>query len=103
MADNKIEIFEDLKKKYVRMALETNKYATTAKAAGVDRKTLWRWMKQYETEVLDQMEREGIDLTPNEPTEKEYKKKYELAMKLLGERELEVAVLRDALKKKNAQ
>ncbi|WP_226038592.1 helix-turn-helix domain-containing protein, partial [Aquibacillus saliphilus] len=90
------------KKRYVRMALETNKYASTAQAAGVDRKTLRSWMNKYETEVRDQMEQEGINLTPVEPTEKEYKKKYELAMKLLGEKELEVAVLRDALKKNDS-
>lgn len=99
MANKEIEIFEDLKKYYVRMALETNKYATTAKAAGVHPETLRRWKKKYETEILDQMELEGVSITPPEPTEKEYKKKYELAMRLLGEKELEVAVLKDALKK----
>jgi len=102
MAKGKIEIFEDLKKKYVRMALETNKYATTAKAAGVHPNTLRKWMKEYETEVRDQMEMEGAALTSVEPTEKDYKKKYEMAMKLLGEKELEVAVLKDAFKKKNS-
>lgn len=99
MAGKEVQKFEDLKKKYVRMALETNKYASTAKAAGVDPKTLRSWMKKYEIEVRDQMEREGISLISPEPTELEYKRKYELAMKLLGEKELEVAVLKDALKK----
>ncbi|MDV2583506.1 transposase [Alkalibacillus haloalkaliphilus] len=103
MGNRKIEIFEDLKKKYVRMALETNQYASTAKSAGVSSSTLRNWMRQYETEVLDQMESEGVRLTPPEPTEKEYKKKYEQAMKLLGEKELEVAVLKDALKKNDHQ
>ena len=58
-----------------------------------------KWIKKYEDEVRDQMEAEGLNLSPLEPTETEYKKKYELAMKLLGEKELEVAVLKDALKK----
>lgn len=102
MAKSKIEIFEELKKKYVRMALETNKYATTAKAAGVHRDTLRKWIKEYETDILDQMELEGASITPVEPTEKEYKKKYEMAMKLLGEKELEVAVLKDVLKKSSS-
>lgn len=101
MAKKDIKIFEDLKKKYVRMALETNQYATTAKAAGVHRNTLREWIKKYETEVRDEMEAEGIRLSSPEPTEKEYKKKYKMAMKLLGEKELEVAVLKDALKKTN--
>lgn len=99
LANTKIEIFEDLKKHYVRMALETNKYASTAKSAGVDPSTLRKWMREYETEVLDQMESEGIGTPSHKPTEKEYQRKYELAMKLLGEKELEVAVLKDALKK----
>lgn len=101
MRGPEIEIFEDLKKYYVRMALETNKYASTAKATGVHRDTLRKWIKKYEDEVRDQMEAEGLNLSPLEPTETEYKKKYELAMKLLGEKELEVAVLKDALKKPN--
>lgn len=99
MAGKDIQMFEDLKKKYVRMALETNKYATTAKAAGVNPKTLRSWINKYEDEVRDQMEQEGINLTSPEPSELDYQKKYEMAMKLLGEKELEVAVLRDALKK----
>lgn len=99
MANTEIQIFEDLKKKYVRMALETNKYASTARSAGVSPKTLRNWIKKYETEIRDQMEQEGISLTAPEPTEEEYKKKYEIAMKLLGEKELEVAVLKEALKK----
>lgn len=99
VAKKNIQMFEDLKKKYVRMALETNKYATTARAAGVDPSTLRNWMRKYETEVRDQMEQEGASVTAIEPTEIDYKRKYELAMKLLGEKELEVAVLKDALKK----
>lgn len=101
VTDKKVQLFEDLKKKYVRMALETNKYATTARAAGVDPKTLRNWIKKYETEVRDEMEQEGISLTTSDPIEMDYKRKYEIAMKLLGEKELEVAVLKDALKKNN--
>ena len=41
MRQPEIEIFEDLKEILCsRMALETNKYASTAKAAGVHRDTL---------------------------------------------------------------
>ena len=95
----KVKIFEDLKKRYVRIALETGKHATTAKSAGVHPSTLRRWMRDYETEVRDQMEAEGISLMPVELSKKDYKQKYEVAMKLLGEKELEVAVLKEALKK----
>ena len=99
MAKKKIELFEDVKKHHVRMALETNKIATTARSAGIHPDTLRKWIKEYEIEILDQIEAEGKSIMPSVTTEKEYKKKYELAMKLLGEKELEVAVLKDALKK----
>lgn len=94
-------MFEDLKKKYVRMALETNKFVTTAKAAGVHVDTLRKWIREYEVEIREQMEAEGDSIIAIDPTEIDYQKKYEMAMKLLGEKELEVAVLKDALKKKD--
>ena len=99
MAKKKIEMFEDLKKKYVRAALETNKVTSTARGAGVSVSTLRNWIKEYKEEVTDEMEEEGFALANGFPTENDYKRKYEQAMKLLGEKELEVAVLRDALKK----
>jgi transposase len=96
-----IQMFEEIKKKYVRMALETNHYASTAKSAGVSRETLRQWIKKYETEVMDQMEADGdpsLSIT-TAPSEETYKKMYEKAIQLLGEKELEVALLRDTLKK----
>ena len=101
MANKKIEKFEELKKGYVRAALETNNITTTAKGAGVAVNTLRKWMKEYKDEVSEEMEREGFALANGFPTENDYKRKYEQAMKLLGEKELEVTVLRDALKKKD--
>lgn len=83
------------------MVLETNNYSTVARAAGVDPRTLKSWVKEYEMEVRDQMEKEGMSLISLEPTEMDYKRKYEMAMKLLGEKELEITILKDALKKTN--
>lgn len=58
----------------MRVALKTNKYATTTKTAGVHPDTLRKWMKGYEAEIHDQMGLVGTNITPVEPTEKEYKK-----------------------------
>ncbi|QOY37199.1 hypothetical protein AWH56_006075 [Anaerobacillus isosaccharinicus] len=99
MARKKVEVFENVKKHYVRMALETNQISSTAKSAGVHRHTLKQWMNEYETEILDQMDAETDSVLPPKVSTQEYKKKYEMAMKLLGEKELEVAILKEALKK----
>ena len=100
MPKRKIGAFEEVKKKYVRMALETMKYSSTAKSAGISVDTLRSWIKEYEIEIRDDMESEGIPLVNGEWSNGTYKEKYEQAMKLLGEKELEVMILREALKKK---
>lgn len=97
----KIQMFEDIKMRYVRLAIETKKIATTAKSAGVHRNTLQRWIEEYGDQIRDEMESEGyaVDGMPIEKSADYYKQQYERAMRLLGEKELEIAVLRDLLKK----
>lgn len=97
----KIQLFEEVKKKYVRIALETNKITTTAKSAGVSRNTLRRWMEEYGDSVRDEMEQEvsSGEVIPIDKSAEYYKQQYERAMRLLGEKELEIAVLRDLVKK----
>lgn len=97
----KIDVIEDVKKKYVRMALESNKMSSTARHAGISRETLRKWIKTYETEIQDQMEQEGVEPLSREPSRDELQKKYDQAMKLLGEKEIEVAMLKEVLKKNN--
>ncbi|SES43547.1 transposase [Salipaludibacillus aurantiacus] len=99
MPNKRIDVIEDVKKKYVRLALESNKISTTAKSAGISRNTLSRWISMYEEEVRDEMDVEGVEVLKPQPSRQELEKKYEQAMKLLGEKELEVAMLREALKK----
>ncbi|MFC4560223.1 helix-turn-helix domain-containing protein [Virgibacillus kekensis] len=99
MPKKKIDVIENVKKKYVRLALESNRIASTAKSAGVDRATLRKWIKEYETGVRDEMESEGVNPLTPQTSRQELENKYEQAMKLLGEKELEVAMLREVLKK----
>lgn len=99
MPKKKIEVIEDVKKQYVRMALESGKLASIARKAGISRDTLRKWMDEYEVEVRDKMEAEDVTVLSSEPTKEELMKKYEYALKLLGEKELEVAILRNLLKK----
>lgn len=99
MPKKKIEIIEDVKKKHVRMALESGKMTSIARKAGISRVTLSQWMKEYEDEVREQMEEEGTTVLSDDPSKDELLEKYEQAMKLLGEKELEVAMLKNLLKK----
>jgi transposase-like protein len=99
MPKQKIDVIEDVKKKYVRIVLETGKITSTAKTAGISTVTLRKWMKDYEEEVRDQMETEGVIPLSQNPSKEELQKKYEQAMKLLGEKELEVAMLKEVIKK----
>jgi transposase-like protein len=99
MPRQKIDVIEDVKKNYVRIALETGKITSTAKKAGICSDTLRKWIKEYEEEVRDEMEVEGVTILSENPSKEELLKKYEQAMKLLGEKELEVAILKEVIKK----
>lgn len=103
MPKMKIDVIEDVKKKYVRMALETGNRASIARKAGISRETFQKWMKEYEDEVRDQMEDESTTVLSDNPTENELREKYEQAMKLLGEKELEVAMLKNIIKKNESR
>ncbi|WP_442595186.1 transposase [Neobacillus sp. D3-1R] len=91
---------EDVKKQYVRMAIESGNAAHIARKVGVSTSTLGGWMKIYREEVDSEMREEGVSPLTESSTSDDLQKKYEKAMKLLGEKELEVAMLRDMFKKK---
>lgn len=95
----KIEVIEDVKKQYVRMVLESGRMSSVANKAGISRETLRKWVHEYEEEVRDAMDAEGITVLSSNPTKEELLTKYEQALKLLGEKELEVAMLKNLLKK----
>ncbi|MGG4169496.1 transposase [Rossellomorea vietnamensis] len=91
---------EDVKKQYVRMALESANMAFIARKTGVNKSTLANWVKQYRDEIEEDMRREGVSPLSKTSSENDIQKKYDHAMKLLGEKELEVTMLREMLKKK---
>lgn len=99
MGRKKIEALEEVKRNYVRMALESGNYSSIARHAGISRTTLRKWISEYEDEVRNQMEDPTSAILSTDPTKEELKAKYEQAMKLLGEKELEVVMLRNLLKK----
>lgn len=99
MPRQKIDVIEDVKKQYVRMAIESGKMTSIARKAGISRDTLRKWMDEYEEEVREGMEEEGVTVLSENPSKDELIAKYEQAMKLLGEKELEVSMLKNLLKK----
>ncbi|PTL38414.1 hypothetical protein [Alkalicoccus saliphilus] len=92
---------EELKKKYVRRALESGNIGTTAKSAGICRTTMRAWINKYENQIVEEMDREILPMEEGPLSRQELEKRYEQALKLLGEKELEVAVLRDLFEKKS--
>jgi transposase len=90
---------EQVKKQYVRMALESGNIAFISRKVGVATNTLKNWVKQYRDEVEAEMEREGVVPLSSASTPEDIQKKYDNAMKLLGEKELEIAMLREMVKK----
>jgi transposase len=90
---------EDVKKQYVRMALESGNASFIARKVGVSPNTLADWMKRYRDEVEADMAREGVLPLDSTSSKEDIHKKYDNAMKLLGEKELEIAMLREMVKK----
>jgi len=75
-----------------------------ARKYGLSPHTLRRWVREYRDEVGDVMvkkKEQGEQLVKDAEELKELQKKYNSAMKLLGEKELENAILQDLLKKMN--
>jgi transposase len=90
---------EQVKKQYVRMALESGNATFIARKVGVAHRTLQSWIKQYRDEVEAEMKEEGVYPLTSTATTEDIQKKYDNAMKLLGEKELEIAMLREMVKK----
>lgn len=97
----KIKVIEEVKKKYVRLAIESGKMTSIAHQAGISRETLRKWMNEYESDIREEMGSEEITSAklPDNPSISEMRNKYEQAMLLVGEKELEIAMLRNLLKK----
>jgi transposase-like protein len=92
------------KKEFVAEVL-TGGYRTevVARRHGMSPKTLREWVRQYQDEVDDLMvkKREEAERIKKDAEQlPELQKQYDQAIKLLGEKELEIALLRELVKKK---
>lgn len=94
----------EAKKEYVAEVLSGYRVDVVARRYGMAPKTLREWVRQYRDEVDDIMakkNKEAEQIKQDAENYQELHKKYEKAMKLLGERELENQMLRELVKKKH--
>ncbi|WP_159887437.1 transposase [Paenibacillus puerhi] len=92
-----------VKKELVVEVLSGYRTEVVARKYGMAPKTLSTWVRQYQDEVGDLMvkKRDEEEKTKQNAAKfKELEEKYDEAMKLLGQKELENSILRDLVKKK---
>ncbi|KIL34475.1 hypothetical protein SD70_32510 [Gordoniibacillus kamchatkensis] len=95
------KVFEEARLKIVREALSGIKIAVLARKYEIHPETIRNWLREYR----DQVGTDEIPSTDEQIQElkrlQEVEEKYEKAVKILGEKELEIEILRELLKKKN--
>lgn len=95
---------EAIKKEAVSLLLDGYRTESVARKLEVNPVTVRRWLKQYEDEVdLIMAQRRSKEERMQEAAEQlpVLKEKYQKAIKLLGEKELEIEILRELVKKKH--
>ncbi|MNN76483.1 IS2 repressor TnpA [compost metagenome] len=91
------------KKEFVTEVLSGMRTEVVARKYGMAPKTLRAWVRQYQDEVDELMvqKRDEAEQQKKDAARlQEMEEKYKDALKLLGEKELELHILRDLVKKK---
>ena len=91
------------KKEYVAEVLAGYRSEVVARRYGMSPHTLRRWVHQYQDEVDELVAKkrdEEEKLKQDAARLQELQKKYDEALKLIGEKDLEIHILRDLVKKK---
>lgn len=91
------------KKEFVTEVLSGMRTEVVARKYGMAPKTLRAWVRQYQDEVDELMvqKRDEAEQQKQDAARlQEMEEKYKDAVKLLGEKELELHILRDLVKKK---
>lgn len=94
------------KKELVAEVLAGYRTEAVAKKYGLSAETLRRWMRQYRDEVGDIMARKRKteeQLLQDSERLKELEKKYEEALKLLGEKDVQIKILEELVKKNHPE
>ena len=86
---------KEFKLQVVKEALEVGNKALVARRYELSPNLVQRWVKAYEEGKL------GQEMAPSSAEIKRLEEENEQLKKLLGEKDLEIAILRDLIKKKN--
>ncbi|MNI23255.1 Transposase [compost metagenome] len=93
----------ETKKEFVVEVLSGYRTEAVARKYGLSPKTLGNWVRQYQDEVDDLMvkkQKETEQMQKDAAHFHELQKKYDEAVKLLGEKEVELKMLHELVKKK---
>jgi len=91
------------KKELVAEVLMGYRTEAVARRYGLSPKTLRDWVRQFRDEVgeiMEQKQREQHELQEMAANYEELQQKYQEALKLIGEKDVEIQILRDLVKKK---
>lgn len=95
------KLYEEVRLQVVREALSGIKLAVLGRKYEIHPETIRSWIKEYRDQVGD----DEIPSTDQQIKElkrlQEIEEKYQTAMKVIGEKELENEILRELLKKQN--
>ncbi|MFC5647868.1 transposase, partial [Paenibacillus solisilvae] len=95
------KVMKEVRLRIVQEALSGIKIAVLARKYEVHPETIRTWIKEYRDQVGD----DEIPSTDEQIQElrrlQDVEEKYQKAVKILGEKELEIEILRELLKKKN--
>ena len=95
---------KSLKEQLVREVQEVGNAVPVAKRHGVNIKTLYRWIHESKHKAWEVASGDAKKIAQYMPSPQEFRqveKENEQLKKILGEKDLEIAILRDLIKKKN--
>lgn len=94
-------IYDEMRIKVAQEALGGIRVAFLARKYNVTPKTIHNWVKFYKEKFGDEAVPTVQDRISESKRLQDLEDKYEKAMKLLGEKDLEIEILRDLVKKTN--
>ncbi len=90
---------EEMKKEYVALVVSGYRTEHVARLHGMSPSSLQRWVRQHWDEVQTEMVAKKKQAEQIEKDTHDLQKRYDQAMKMLGEKDLEIAILKDLVKK----
>lgn len=95
---------KEFKDEVIKEAIETGNVSQVAKRHEIRPKTLYSWLSNSKHKAWEHTKNEAKKTAVYVPSPQEFKQlenQNEHLKKLLGEKDLEIAILRDLIKKKN--